>query len=427
MKKKINNRKKTYLLVGIVGAAFLAWIVLMIIIFGGGSKQPAAKKKPEEKTPEAAAGEDNGWLVSEAYTKTGDKDFELLYRADYDRWGRCVGIIFGGDPLNDYDIDYIMEEGVPITRVKYPVEVPEYETPSSGEEIEYYPSGIVKQRVYSVYGQNWVRDHYEYSVRYSETYSYDEKGNLRSFKSLTLGEPDKTKLCRYKCDEYHHIILGESLENGIWEVRVQSDCDDKGRVICQSTVSEEGQFAVMFRVEYADDGSRTETEYAGTAGFAKVNTYDGKGRPIESRSYDLEGTTVIKTERWEYEETDKGRKETRTVEYRNGDREVYEEEYDSAGRKISVKTVDADERIAYSGLLFDDKGRVTGKEIRNSVGTRGAAYEYDENGNMVLETTRRKQTKYVYTLPDVPEDNEYSDFYVPEEVLKLIKPGQYPD
>lgn len=434
-KKRKKNNRIMMALVGTSAAAVIAGIVLIAWVIGKGSSDPDDKGK---RTNGSGNGDGAVHVVEEVFKSIDDGEFSSLYTVEYDESGRCTGIIKTKDPNHekyvldqsgkelypvetDYTISYSVEDGIPITKVRYPMIdistgiIPEY----TQNTISYYPSGQIKSKVKT-------RVPYADPYRSSEELRYDETGNLTYRRIVSQGFTTVEEYYHYEYDAYGHIIRCERRDNrNRTQTVIRSDLDEKRRVTAQYSVDENEKERLESYVDYGDDGSRIETFRNGGLWDTGSIIYGADGRPAESRTYSMTVGEIIKTEQWKYSEKDGVITETRTVNYTDGRTEEYKHSYEeSTGRTVFVSYVDPDGSRKASEYRYDNEGRITGTEYLNPDGSMyKSTYEYDDNGDVVLSKKKSVRKKYVYHEINLSkEEREQAEsFYLPEEVRQYIE------
>ena len=400
----MNQKRTKWIIAGLVVVAVAAAVVLIITIFG--DKGGTVKREPTPTIPaEIPAGSVLVWRRSaEYFTKTGMKE-RLLYRYEYDEYGRCVKV-------EQYSDD---EDSKKMTRV---VSYVYDETTHNTTEIEIRdPDEDHPDRFVTVYDQNgeriswicltysWIYDDYikesediweqnafgKYVCAANIIYyrstgslgnvswrSYDEETRTEYWKECTLDNTDK----RQDKADWRSIVENEGKDVF---VRTITEYDPQGRVLRSREYSRndvDGEpDVVTTEVEstIAADGTRTETS-ANSTGEKTVTVYDAQERVIQRTFYEADGTKRRESTYTFEELADGGRRETtESYDFKENNRYHSVDEYNKDGKLVLRTALVDGEETVLTRVVYDEQGR----EIRWERPSQIMQYEYDEHGNYV--------------------------------------------
>lgn len=292
----------------------------------------------------------------------------------------------------------------------------------------------------------------------TETYEYDESGNVVSEKSISsLGEIVANE--RYEYDEEDNLINEEDLVNNVENIYTYTE---EGNLLTEKEIQEEDLESYEAAYQYDEDGNKTEAEITeGNIQSQETMEYDPMGRMVKNVSED--GSIVAYT----YDflgrciETKTTSKEDESVEIQqqtfdpNGavvaevteDGTVYEYAYDSRNRqtkKIQKRTSDITYTTVYetaqdltiqngvqgyncpfayvqidyrngreTGRTYTDKSGNVVRTVQNGIYTDKT---YDNNGQEIISVSYTKEQQGVLTLTAYDDNGNVSATVINPEI-----------
>ena len=426
------NRKKTmWVVIGVVAVAIVSAVVLIKVFLH--DRNGDTKREPTPTIPaEIPAGSVLVWRRNAEYFTKNDEKERLLYKYQYDEYGRCVRREDYDDPEDRRKVTrYTVYQYDDATMQTTEIEVREVDQEHADRYVTVYDQTGEKIGwiVWTYEGEFddyvkqseavWERNAFgEYVYAADITYyrtgsistirwrSYDEETRTEYWKSCSFG----TKGERQDKGDWRSIA-----ESAVVDVLLESvtEYDPQGRVLrtysVDCLVGEPEERKLTGEATIASDGTRTMTTYVDDGGKT-VTVYDAGERVIQRTFYNSDGT-IDRESKYTYEElASGGRRETMESFDGAGNLQArYVEEFNSNDQTVlRTGTVDGEETVL-ARVVFDEKGR----KIRWERPYQIAQYEYDEYGNYV---------KMIFDLenPDYPT-HEFTDFVMHPLVLEQDK------
>ena len=201
------------------------------------------------------------------------------------------------------------------------------------------------------------------------SYVYDENGNVTEKTKSYIDPPSTKKNCSFY-DRYYYY------PDGTLEYQVDYTFDYNSELLRKNYIKEyDSHGNEILYLRYSDDGSvyyRSENkcEYDGDGNLVKETWHDEDASQVIEFTYDEAGNMLTEVRTEFSDDSFKNQSYVMTLEY----------SYDSNGNKVKQTTKDSYDETTSIEYEYDDRNRVTSKEVYLSrAGTHTTyTYEYED-------------------------------------------------